>query len=80
MADSYNPDTFDTSQAPGVLYTEGEGDEGLPAYLDEHVGNWTIPAKDNRTYYVEFRPYRIEEDGNNYLASTIQITRAITNE
>jgi hypothetical protein len=70
--------TFSTDQAPGVLYTEGEGDEGLPDYLREKVGNWTIPAKDNRVYYVSYRNF-YPEDGNNFLASQIQITRAVTN-
>lgn len=72
--------TFSTAQAPGVLYTEGEaGDEALPDYLREKVGNWTIPAKDNRVYYVSFRNYYPETDGSNFLASQIQITRAVTN-
>lgn len=62
---------FNTDQAPGVLYTDGVD---LPDYLREKVGNWTIPAKAQRTYYVQFRPFR-EEDGLNFLASNIQITR-----
>jgi hypothetical protein len=66
--------TFSTAQEPGVLYTEGTPGQELPDYLREKVGNWTIPAKANRTYYVSFRNY-YPEDGTNYLASQIQITR-----
>lgn len=72
--------SFDAPQAPGVLYTEGEGDEGLPDYIREHYGNWTIPAKDSRTYYASVRNYYPDIDGSNYLASQMQITRAITND
>lgn len=62
---------FSTDQAPGVLYTDGID---LPDYLREKVGNWTIPAKAQRTYYVQYRNF-YPEDGNNFLAANIQITR-----
>lgn len=63
--------TGKTAQPTGVLYTD---EPTMPDWIRENVGQWTLPARSDRTYYVQFRPFR-EEDGLNYLASTIQVTR-----
>lgn len=57
----------------GVQYTEGPE---LPADSEVTYSYVppSLPVRNTLTYTVQFRPFRLEEDGNNYLASTKTVT------
>lgn len=61
-------------QATGVEYTTEIWDVPDPSVQKSGTAFNAPRPKPVRTVTVQYRPYRIQEDGNDYLASTISVT------